>query len=92
MSRLKVSPGGLYSLLNAELRRRRVVECACRMPLPYQVDRPDDVSANWRIGTPLACTHGCDMLIAEIVASLWPRYDLLNTATEKPAEEQGTAW
>ena len=32
---------------------------------------------------------GCDVLIAEIVAALWPKYDLLETATEKPSEEQG---
>ena len=90
MARLKVSPGGLYTLLNAELRNRRKVECSCRMPLPYQVAAPDDVSANWRIGTPKACGNGCDVLIAEIVAAMWPRYDLMDTATEKPPEQQGT--
>ena len=89
MPRLKVSPGGLYTLLNAELRKRRAVECACRMPLPYQVRRPDEVSANWRIGTPLPCNHGCDILIAEIIASMWPKYDLLETASQKPTEEEG---
>jgi len=77
-SRLKVSPGGLYTLLNAELKRRRLTACACRMPLPYRIEPPDEVSANWRIGTPIPCAHRCDTLIVEIVATLWARYDLID--------------
>lgn len=46
------------------------------MPLPFLIERPDDVSANWRIGTPQPCTHGCDVAIGEISARLWPQYDL----------------
>jgi hypothetical protein len=83
MARLKLSPGGLYTLLNADLKKRRHVPCDCRMPLPFHVDRPDTVSANWRIGTPSPCRHGCDMLIAEIVAHMWPKYDLLESIQEK---------
>jgi hypothetical protein len=75
--RLRISPGGLYTLLNAEFKRRRVVECSCRMPLPYAVERPDAVSANWRIGTPPPCPRKCDAIIAEVVTELWPKYDLL---------------
>src|SRR5213075_3267530 len=67
MPRLRVSPGGLYTLLNAELKRRRLVECGCRMPLPFHIDRPDPESANWRIGTPTPCAKRCDVLIAEVV-------------------------
>ncbi len=77
-SRLKVSPGGLYTLLNAELKRRRLTDCVCRMPLPYRVEPPDDVSANWRIGTPAPCARGCDTLIVEIVAAMWARYELID--------------
>ena len=88
MPRLKVSPGGLYTLLNAELKRRRVVDCGCRMPLPYHIDRPDPVSANWRIGTAAPCGRGCDAMIAEIEASLWPKYDLLESITQE-SEVQG---
>jgi hypothetical protein len=47
------------------------------MPLPYRIEPPDEVSANWRIGTPPPCSHGCDSIIAEIVARLWPEYELL---------------
>ena len=84
MGRLRISPGGLYTLLNAELKRRRVVECSCRMPLPFHILRPDEGSANWRIGTPLPCARGCDALIAEIAALHWPTYDLLESVEEKP--------
>jgi hypothetical protein len=65
--------GALYTLLNSELRRQRVTGCTCRMPLPYVIDRPDEVSANWRIGTPTPCPHKCDILIVEIVAMMWAK-------------------
>jgi hypothetical protein len=74
--RKQLAPGALYSLLNDELRRRRSVACNCRMPLPFLVERPDEVSANWRIGTPSTCSNGCDALISEIAARLWPQFDL----------------
>ena len=50
--------------------------CNCRMPLPFVIERPDEVSANWRIGTPAECVNGCDSKIAEIVAALWPLFDM----------------
>ena len=75
--RKHLSPGALYTLLNEELKRLRPEACqSCRMPLPFLVERPDEVSANWRIGTPPACAHGCDTIISEIAARLWPHYDL----------------
>ena len=76
--RSSISPGRLYSLLNDELRAvQRSNGCSsCRMPLPYLIERPDTVSANWRVGTPHACSHGCDIAISEIAARLWPQYDL----------------
>ena len=83
MNRLEISPGGLYTLLNSELKKRRLVTCDCRMPLPFVVDRPDDVSANWRIGTPATCVRGCDTLIIEIAAQMWPKYDLLPSPVVK---------
>lgn len=88
MGRLKISPGGLYTLLNAELKRRRLVECGCRMPLPFHIDRPDPVSANWRIGTPSLCSKGCDVLIAEVAVSHWPKYDLLESIIEPEVQGQ----
>jgi hypothetical protein len=46
------------------------------MPLPFLVDRADDASENWRIGTASPCTYGCDRIIAEIAARHLPLYDL----------------
>jgi hypothetical protein len=88
MERLKVSPGGLYTVLNAELRRRRLYECMCRMPLPFHISRPDPASANWRIGTPIPCAKGCDALMGEIAAQQWPKYDLSEAITELPPQTQ----
>ena len=76
MPRQAITPGALYTLLNEELRAKRSTPCNCRMPLPYLIERPDEVSANWRIGTPSQCDDGCDVLISEIAARLWPRFDL----------------
>ena len=84
MARLKLSPGGLYSLLTAELRARRITPCSCQMPLPMFIDRPDEVSANWRIGTPAPCARGCHLLILEVAASMWPKYDLHEAAKLEP--------
>lgn len=82
MKRQAISPGALYKLLNDELRARRKTECQCRTPLPFLIERPDEVSANWRIGTPVPCANGCDALICEVTAELWPLYDLRDpTAT-----------
>jgi hypothetical protein len=80
MARSIVTPGGLYSLLSQAFKQRANESCpnACKMPLPFLVDRPDDVSANWRIGTPLPCNAGCDALIAEIVAEMWPKVELFD--------------
>jgi hypothetical protein len=90
MRRLKLSPGGLYTILNAELKGRRMVECTCRMPLPFLIERPDPVSANWRIGTPIPCARGCDVLIAEIVTAVWPKYDLLESSPDVQPEQTRT--
>ena len=56
------------------------------MPLAYLVERPDEVSANWRIGTPSPCDNGCDGLIAEIAAAQWPVVDLYDP-TAVPVKE-----
>ena len=81
-SRRALTPGALYSLLNGELRDRRGSPCLCKMPLPFLVERPDVVSANWRIGTPVPCANGCDALIAEITARAWPQFDLYDPTAE----------
>ena len=76
-----ISPGALYRLLQAEFKSRNVSGCTkCQFPLPYRIDRPDTVSANWRIGVPAECVHGCDLVIVEVAASFWPKFDLLGEA------------
>lgn len=90
--RPKLSPGALYTRLQAEFTRRRPVGCEmCKMPLPFLIERPDEVSANWRIGTPRSCVHQCDVIIAEIAAGLWPQYDLndpISLPVREPASQQ----
>jgi hypothetical protein len=70
----------LYAILDREFKLRRPAACTtCAVPLPYWRKPPDDVSANWFIGTPRVCGHGCDIVIAEILAQLWTRYDVDRT-------------
>ena len=70
----------LYAILDREFKVRRPEACkTCAVPLPYWRLPPDDVSANWFIGTPRVCGHGCDIVIAEILAQLWTRYDVDRT-------------
>lgn len=69
----------LYAVLDREFKRLRSPSCTtCTVPLPYWQRPPDDVSANWFIGTPTVCRHGCHLLIAELLARLWTEYDLDN--------------
>jgi hypothetical protein len=95
--RLAISPGRLYTLLAAEFKKRKSPDClACRMPLPFLISRPDGVSANWRVGNPPSCKHGCDTLIAEVAAAAWPLYDLhdpssLPRAAPETADPQAKA-
>lgn len=80
MFRTTVPVAELYGILDREFRRRRSSACtSCTVPLPYWRRPPDDVSANWLIGTPLPCRHGCDVVIAELLAELWTRYDIDRT-------------
>ena len=70
----------LYAILDREFKARRPEACTtCAVPLPYWRKPPDDVSANWFIGTPTACPHGCGGVIAELLAELWTRYDVDRT-------------
>jgi hypothetical protein len=77
MSRKRIPASQLYAVLDREFRARRPARCKlCRVPLPYWHEAPDEVSANWQIGTPSTCPHGCHLVIAELLAHLWTRYDL----------------
>lgn len=77
MSRTTIPAAQLYAILDREFRRLRPAACTtCSVPLPYYRLPPDDVSANWFIGTPRECEHGCHVVIAELLARLWTQYDL----------------
>lgn len=77
MTRTTVSAAQLYTLLEAEFRKLRPSAChACRAPIPYWREPPDDVSANWHIGTPVRCPKGCHRVIAELLARMWTQYDM----------------
>jgi hypothetical protein len=77
MTRVNLPAAKLYAVLDREFRALRPSECTvCRVPLPFWKEAPDEVSANWRFGTPTECPHGCHLVIAELLADLWTRYDL----------------
>jgi hypothetical protein len=67
----------LYAILDHAFRARRKGRCTCRVPVPYLRQRPDAVSANWTIGSPPKCVNGCHLLVAEILAEMWTKYDLV---------------
>ena len=76
-TRTTISSAQLYAILDSEWKKLRPRECKnCRIPLPYWRTPPDDVSANWAIGTPTHCAHGCHMIIAELLTRLWTKYDI----------------
>jgi hypothetical protein len=80
MGRTRIPVAQLYAILDREFKRMRPQACkACTVPLPYWRRPPDDVSANWFIGTPTPCKHGCHLLIVELLAELWTQYDLDRT-------------
>ena len=75
--RTTISSAQLYAILDREFKRLRPSACSrCHVPLPYWRSPPDDVSANWHIGQPTNCAHGCHLVIAELLARLWTRYDI----------------
>jgi hypothetical protein len=80
MSRNSIPVAQLYAILDREFKQLRPSVCGkCTVPLPYWRRPPDDVSANWFIGTPSECRYGCHLLVAELLASLWTRYDIDRT-------------
>ena len=81
-ARQVVAVAHLYAILDREFKARRAATCTtCTVPLPYWRKPPDEVSANWFIGTPRPCVHGCDAVIAELLADLWTRYEIDRTPT-----------
>jgi hypothetical protein len=77
VSRKTISSAQLYAILDREFKALRRKECTdCRIPLPYWRRPPDEVSANWAIGTPSQCPRGCHLVIAELLTKLWTQYDI----------------
>jgi hypothetical protein len=77
VARTTITSAHLYAILDREFKSLRAKECGkCRVPLPYYRAPPDDVSANWHIGTPTECSNGCHLVIVELLARLWTRYDI----------------
>lgn len=77
MVRESIPAARLYAVLDREFRALRPEPCkVCRVPLPYWRTAPDEVSANWLIGHPTYCVHGCHLVIAELLAELWTRFEL----------------
>lgn len=78
-------PGGesipaarLYALLAEAFEQARDPNCRrCAMPLPVFRTPPDPGGANWHTGVPRRCPFGCDLVIREVQAALWGRYDML---------------
>ena len=82
MTRKTLTSAQLYAVLDQEFKKLRPKACnRCRTPLPFHRRPPDEVSANWDIGTPTQCPEGCHLVIAELLAKLWSRYEL---APERP--------
>src|SRR5687768_5439218 len=90
-TRPSLSPGKLYTLLKEQFDEKRNSACtACRVPLPFTVKRPDEVSANWRLGTPNPCAYKCDVLLAELGMQFASRYDMIQIESEtETAPTQG---
>jgi hypothetical protein len=82
MTRQTIAASQLYAILDREFRKRRLAECQdCRVPLPFYRAPPDEVSANWAIGTPTTCPRKCHAVIAEVLTDLWTRYDITPPVT-----------
>ena len=77
MARVRLPTAQLYAVLEREFRALRPASCtSCHAPLPFWSEAPDEVSANWRFGTPSECPHRCHIVLAELLTSLWSRYDM----------------
>ena len=66
----------LYAILDREFKQLSRSRCGCRIPLPFTRTPPDDVSANWSVGSVPSCPAGCHLVIAELVTRLWSKYDM----------------
>ena len=76
--RERVPAARLYALLSEAFEKARDPACRrCAMPLPVFRTPPDPAGANWHTGVPRRCPFRCDLVIGEVQAHLWGRYDML---------------
>lgn len=67
----------LYALLVTEFNRKRDPKCSeCKVPLPIFRAPADESSANWHTGVLRWCPFRCHLVLGEVQAALWVRYDL----------------
>jgi hypothetical protein len=75
--RMTITAAQLYVIFDRDFQALKPKSCTrCRAPLPYCRKPPDEVSANWNIGTPPECPNRCHLVIAELLTKLWTRYDI----------------
>lgn len=75
--RTTLTAAQLYLILDHDFQARKPRQCQrCRAPIPYLRKPPDEVSANWNVGTPPECPNRCHLVLAELLATLWTKYDL----------------
>lgn len=82
-----LEPAQLYARLAEMFERARDPRCGnCAMPLPILRPPPDPYAANWHAGIARHCHYRCHVVIAEIQAELWLRYDMREFDAARPAE------
>jgi hypothetical protein len=93
VARTTLTTAQLYAVLDREFRKRRAASCTtCSVPLPYWRAAPDDVSANWVIGSPTVCPRRCHVVIAELVTLLWSRYDVADPGLNASRFSRSDNW
>jgi hypothetical protein len=86
-AREAISSGRLYGLLMREFEKAGGGGCrTCQVPLPVFREPADEFTANWHIGQAKHCPFKCHLLLAEIQAKLWTRYDLALDEDSPPAK------
>ena len=90
--RESVPAARLYALLSEAFESARDPNCRrCAMPLPVFPVPPDPAGANWHMGAPRTCPFRCEIVIREVQARLWARYDMVAFGTPPRASAEPSA-
>jgi hypothetical protein len=82
----------LYAMLAEAFEKARDPQCRrCAMPLPVFRSPADSYAANWHTGVPRYCPFRCHLVIGEVQALLWIRYDMQPFETGQPAPANSVA-